>query len=260
MTSSQRDLAEQTCEAPPVGGAEGPAASRDGASRAISPEAGAGLGQSVVVAQPGVSGGKGSPAPILSSDPVQSGTDFAAVLERVETAAREWGLRPDHPEGQFVSALMGAIDWTGRVIEAAQAEFKQMFSQNQDTAEKELERARLITKAADLALSQARSAQISLQVEQENLVYRMVKEVLPLFLEKLQGALVVREKSWNEGVSQRRYAMVGLMTLGVFLGGYAACSWQDRAATTLLSRCMAHQVPANDRLYCDVSGFGLAEK
>ncbi len=34
---------------------------------------------------------------------------FATVMERVETAALQWGARKDEPEGRFVSALLGAI-------------------------------------------------------------------------------------------------------------------------------------------------------
>ena len=257
MTSSQQDLAQQTCEAPPdVGGAEGPASSRDGVTPAG--DGPAVTGGPAVTAQPGAPAGKEPSPPILSVAPVQSGKDFAAVLQRVEEAARQWGLRPDHPEGQFVSALLGAIDWSGRVIETAQAEFKLMFRQDRDTAELELARAREITKAANIALSQARTAQIALQVEQENLVFRMMKEVMPLFIEKLQGALVLREESWNAGVRRRRYAVTGLVTLGLFLGGYGVCAWQNRGATSLLGQCMAHPVPSNGRIYCDVTGFGQA--
>jgi hypothetical protein len=201
-----------------------------------------------VTVQPGGSTGKLAPAPILSSDPVRSAEDFAAVLKRVETAAREWGLRPNHPEGQFVSALMGAIEWTGRVIETARADFK-------DTAALELARAKQITKAAEAALGQARTAQISLQCEQENLVYRMMKEVMPLFVTKLCETLAQREQSWNGGLRPRRYVVTGLLTLGLFLGGYAVCAWQVRGATSFLGQCMAHQVSANGRTYCEVTGF-----
>src|SRR5258708_33657734 len=49
--------------------------------------------------------------------------EFAAVLRQVEEAAREWGVRPDQLEGRFVSALMAAIGWSGRVSAAAQEEF-----------------------------------------------------------------------------------------------------------------------------------------
>ena len=201
-----------------------------------------------VTVQPGAYTGKVAPAPVLSSDPVRSWEDFAAVRERVETAAREWGLRPNHPEGQFVSALMGAIEWTGRVIETARADFK-------DTAALELARAKQITKAAEAALGQARTAQIALQCEQENLVYRMMKEVMPLFVTKLCETLAQREKTWNGGLRPRRYVVTGLLTLGLFLGGYAVCAWQVRGATSFLGQCMAHQVSANGRTYCEMTGF-----
>jgi hypothetical protein len=64
--------------------------------------------------------------------------EFAAVLRQVEEAAREWGVRPDQLEGRFVSALMAAIGWSGRVSAAAQEEFKTLFRQQREACEREL--------------------------------------------------------------------------------------------------------------------------
>ena len=184
--------------------------------------------------------------------------EFSELVGAVRTTAREWGVRPDSLEGRFVSALLGTTEWLGRLNASSQANFAAIGRQNRDAAALELARAREITKAANIALSQARTAQIALQVEQENLVFRMMREVMPLFVERLQGALVVREESCNAGVRRRRYAVAGLVTLGLFLGGYAVCAWQDRGATSLLGHCMAHPVPSNGRIFCDVTGFGQA--
>jgi len=185
--------------------------------------------------------------------------EFAALVGAVRTTAREWGVRPDSLEGRFVSALLGTTEWLGRLNASSQANFAAIGRQNRDAAALELARAKEITKAANIALSQARTAQIALQVEQENLVFRMMKEVMPLFIEKLQGALVLREESWNAGVRRRRYAVTGLVTLGLFLGGYGVCAWQNRGATSLLGQCMAHPVSSsNGRIYCDVTDFGQA--
>jgi hypothetical protein len=86
----------------------------------------------------------------------------------------------------------------------------------------------------------------------------MMKEVMPLFVTKLCETLAQREKSWNGGLRPRRYVVTGLLTLGLFLAGYAACAWQDRGATGLLGQCISHQVSANGRIYCEMTGFGQA--
>ena len=44
-------------------------------------------------------------------------------LGEVEAAAREWGVRPDHPEGRFVTALMQAQSGLADVALAAAGTF-----------------------------------------------------------------------------------------------------------------------------------------
>jgi hypothetical protein len=185
--------------------------------------------------------------------------EFAAVLRQVEAAAREWGVRPDQLEGRFVSALMAAIGWSGRVSAAAQEEFKTLFRQQREACERELASAREITRAAHAGLTQARTALIVLQVEKENLTAKMIKETLPLFAERLKGALIIREKRWNEDVKRRRLATAGMVTLGLVFGGYGLRVWQDGMATSALERwCLAHPLQASGHIYCDMTSFGLA--
>jgi hypothetical protein len=163
-------------------------------------------------------------------------------------------------EGRFVSALTAAIAEMARVSDVARDEFKRAFQQNREAAELELERARQISRAANISLSQARNALIGLEVERENAIVRMIHETLPLFAERLQGALIIREKSWNEGQRFKRYALVVTVTLGLVLGGYGWRAWQDSEAVTVLGRCLSHTLEGNGRLYCDVTGFIAASK
>jgi hypothetical protein len=181
--------------------------------------------------------------------------DFATALREVEEAAREWGIRKDEPEGRFVSALMCAVASVGRISDGAGAEFQTLFREYREAAAHDLSMARELARSGQIALSQARNAQIALQVEQENVVMRMIKETLPLFAEKLKGALVLREKRWNDDVRRRRYAATGLLTLGIFLAGYALSTWQGWGATSALGACLAHPLEANGRIYCDVTRF-----
>ena len=186
--------------------------------------------------------------------------DVTTALRRVTDAAREWGVRPHLMEGRFVSALMAAIAEVARVSDAARDEFKRAFQQNREAADLELERAREITRAANISLSQARNALIGLEVERENAIVRMIHETLPVFAERLQGALIIREKSWNEGQRFKRYALVATVTLGLVVGGYGWRAWQDTGATTVLDRCLSHTVEGNGRIYCDVTGFVAVSK
>jgi hypothetical protein len=189
--------------------------------------------------------------------------DVTTALRRVNDAAREWGVRPHLMEGRFVSALTAAIAQMARVSDAARDEFKRAFQQNRDAAALELERAREITKAANISLSQARNALIGLEAERENAVVRMIHETLPLFADKLQSAIVIREKSWNEGQRFERYAMVAAATVGLVAGGYTWRAWQDSYATTAMTAmadCLAHPLSGNGHLYCDVTSFSRPGK
>jgi len=196
------------------------------------------------------------PAPAAPIDiPLAAGHDFAMVLRRVQDAAREWGIRPDLMEGKFVSALMAAVEWSGRVSQSAQVEFRALHQKQRDLAELELARAREITKATNAALGQARSALINLQVERENVTLRMIHETMPMFATELRKALIYRVKDESDGLRMRRFFVAALLTLCVFVGGFGLRAWNDSAAVGALGHCLSHPLQAQGRIYCDVTSF-----
>ena len=83
---------------------------------------------------------------------------------------------------------------------------------------------------------------ISLEVEQENLTVRMIKEPLPLFAERPKDALVIRERRWNDDVKRRRFATAGLVVLGLVSGGYGVHEWQVWDATSGFEWCPWNQL------------------
>ena len=185
--------------------------------------------------------------------------DYAAVLKTVQDAAREWGVRHDLMEGKFVSALLGAVEWLGRVNQAAQAEFRQIAQKQSDAAKVELARAEALTKATNATLGQARSALINLQVERENVTVRMIHETMPLFAEKMRDVLVTRINDENATLRLKRGLLAGLVAVGFTLGGYGVRAWSDRDAVGALERCLTTPLQAQTagqlHLYCDVTRF-----
>jgi hypothetical protein len=185
--------------------------------------------------------------------------DFAVVLRTVQDAAREWGVRHDMMEGKFVSALLGAVEWLGRVNQAAQAEFRQIAQKQSDAAKVELARAEALTKATNATMGQARSALINLQVERENVTVRMIHETMPMFAEELRKALVIRVSDETSALKLKRGLLAGFVAVGVFLGGYGVRAWADHDAVGALERCLAKPLQAQTagqlHLYCDVTGF-----
>ena len=200
-----------------------------------------------------VSGGPDKASPV---DAAAWEKELQGLISSVEKAAEEWGLRPDSREGKFVSALLGTTRWLGRLSLSAQARSEEVARLSRDASTIELVRAREITKASNLSLQQARTAFLGLQVERETTVARMIDETLPMFAERLQGALVIREKLWAEDQRRRRYAMVALVTLGVFLGGYVLRAWQDGGPLDAFGQwCLTHQQQSQGHAFCDVTGF-----
>jgi len=195
-----------------------------------------------------------------------------AAVTRLRTAAegliavgRAEGIEPQGPLGQWLNAQAEALRALAEILGAQELRFEELMRNVNAAASAELEKlvaaAALgndVVRAGEVALRQARTAQISLQVEKENLTAMMVKETLPLFVERLKEALIIRERRWNDDVKRRRLATAGLVTLGLVFGGYAAHVWQAWTATGAYDWCWAHPLPARGRVYCDMTGFGIA--
>jgi hypothetical protein len=195
-----------------------------------------------------------------------------AAVTRLRTAAegliavgRAEGIEPQGPLGQWLDAQAEALRALAEILGAQELRFEELMRNVNAAASAELEKLVVaaalgndVVRAGEVALRQARTAQISLQVEKENLTAMMAKETLPLFVERLKEALIIRERRWNDDVKRRRLATAGLMTLGLVFGGYAAHVWQAWTATGAYDWCWAHPLPASGRVYCDMTGFGIA--
>ena len=192
-------------------------------------------------------------------------TGLRTAAEGLIAVGRAEGIEPQGPLGQWLNAQAEALGALAEILGAQELRFEELMRNVNAAASAELEKlvaaAALgndVVRAGEVALRQARTAQISLQVEKENLTAMMVKETLPLFVERLKEALIIRERRWNDDVKRRRLATAGLVTLGLVFGGYAAHVWQAWTATGAYDWCWAHPLPASGRVYCDMTGFGIA--
>ena len=194
-----------------------------------------------------------------SSSEGPSATDWVAELRRqceeVKLAAEEWAVRWNAPEGRFVSALLGTVEALGRVSVAVQGAIDRAAQQSRKAAEAELAQARELRGAAEAALRQVRNAQASLVVEHENVTLRMIEETLPMFAQRLQEVLVIREQRWNADVRRKRYAVAGAVALGVFLAGYALSSWQDSGQVAAVDRCLDQPLVYHGHYYCRIDSL-----
>ena len=83
----------------------------------------------------------------------------------------------------------------------------------------------------------------------------MIDQTLPLFVERLEKVLVIRERAWNEEVKQRRYATAAAVVMLIFLGGYTLSWWQDSARLAAMDYCWTHPLQAAGHTYCRIDGM-----
>jgi len=184
--------------------------------------------------------------------------EFAGIRRTVEDAAREWGLRPDEPEGQFVSALLGAIGWFARLHEAAMQRLEAVASERAAVAKMQLDAAAELRRHADAALHQARTAMIQEEVIRETLVVRMIEQTFPMFAERLQKCLFIKEWVVNTGIRQRRFYLNAGIAVAVVLGSYVAGRFDQPGpsrAAAIGTYCDAKAFLSGGHFYCLMDDF-----
>ncbi|MGC2297827.1 MAG: hypothetical protein WA476_03420 [Acidobacteriaceae bacterium] len=185
-------------------------------------------------------------------DPKDWVAEFRRQTEAIRAAAGEWAIRWQEPEGRFISSLLGAIEIVGRLTISVQSAIDAAAKESRTAAEAELAKARDLQQSAHLALMQARNLQLGAITEQENVTIRMIDQTLPLFVERLEKVLVIREQRWNTDVKRRRYAAAGAVVLAVFLAGFGLSWWQDRDRVAAMDQCLDHPLQAAGHYYCSI--------
>jgi len=189
-------------------------------------------------------------------------TGLRTAAEGLIAVGRAEGIEPQGPLGQWLDAQAEALRALAEILGAQELRFEELMRNVNAAASAELEKLVVaaalgndVVRAGEVALRQARTAQISLQVEKENLTAMMVKETLPLFVERLKEALIIRERRWNDDVKRRRLATTGAAVLGLVFGGYGIHVWQSWEATTTQEWCLWNQLQSNGHIFCDLTIF-----
>jgi hypothetical protein len=175
---------------------------------------------------------------------------------------RAEGIEVDGPLGQWLDAQALALLGLADVLQAQEKRVEDFLSRIEASAAAELHNLHEAIKGAnhvvsqgEFAVRQARQVQIGVVVEREHMVQQMMTQTLPLFAEKLKGALVIREQGWNAKARDRRYAIAAAISTALFLIGYAVSWWQDSGQVAAFNRCMTHPVQFEGQLYCPAAGL-----
>jgi hypothetical protein len=187
-----------------------------------------------------------------------------SAKEQLVAAGRAEGIEPEGPLGKWLEAQAEALLALAETLNGHELRLSEQMNKITEAARTELQKLAAATelgnnvvRAGEVALRQARNAQIVLAVEKENLTRKMINETLPLFAERLKGALVIREKWWNEKVKRRQWAVAVLAAFGLSGFGYGMHVWQTWNGMSAFEWCWAHPLPSGGHVYCDMTGFGI---
>lgn len=167
----------------------------------------------------------------VDTEAAKAARELEQVVQQTEVAARDWGVRPDHLEGRFVSALLGCLTWLGRIMQATVADLKASGQDTRAAAAAELETLRTASKTALRVLQQAETALASSDVQRQMAVEQFVETIAPDIVKVLGKVLVIRERRYNWAVHWGRAAGIATVAGGLLFGGYMWGSWHpDNAA------------------------------
>lgn len=162
----------------------------------------------------------------VETEAAKAARELEQVVQQTEVAARDWGVRPDHLEGRFVSALLGCLTWLGRIMQATVADLKASGQDARAAAAAELETLRNASKAALRVLQQAETALASSDVQRQMAVEKFVETIAPQIVKVVGSAVVIRERRYNWTVHWGRAAGIATVAGGLLFGGYVWGSWR----------------------------------
>src|ERR1700733_5777554 len=100
----------------------------------------------------------GRPAQPAALETASLRADFQARLQALRDAAQAWGLQPNHPEGVFISTMVGTQSGFADLALSLAEELHAVVLQARATAVEELARQRVVTEETRYALGEASAA------------------------------------------------------------------------------------------------------
>ena len=184
------------------------------------------------------------------------------AVEQLRLVGRAEGIEVDGPLGQWLEAQADALRVLADVLDDQDQRVGDLLFRIEGAAnaqvlvlQEAIQGANHVVKQGEFVLRQARTAQMGVVVERDHLVQKMVKETLPLFAEKLKGALVIKEEGWNAKARDKRLGIAAAIVLAVFTCGYMLSWWQDSGQVAAFNRCVAHPVQFDQQLFCPAAGL-----
>ena len=156
---------------------------------------------------------------------------LAEEIARVESAARDWGFHVDALEGQFVRALLKAIEETGKINLAVLGDLEALFERARREGEADRRRIERMVEVGVNALAMAHQAtekpvlRASAPRGRSTTRLRGLPRRCRAGLVGKPEMVVSKQTERNRREPSRRAAWVGAAALAGFIGGYGTMRW-----------------------------------
>jgi hypothetical protein len=175
---------------------------------------------------------EGTPAAKGATPPGHRDFSLAEEIARVEKAALDWGAHVDELEGQFIRALLMAIEETGKTNLAALGDLEALLERARREGEADRRRIERMIEAGANALMMANRAAEDAGMASAH-AQRMVDESVAGIQARMSKALVEACPQWlifEQKVRHRLYAWrlaawVAVAAVAVFIAGGATMQW-----------------------------------
>ena len=201
--------------------------------------------------------------------------DFQARLEALKIAAKEWGLQPEHPEGIFVSTMIGTQAGFAELALSLGEALHAIVRDARATAENELARQRVLTQQTRAALENASGAIVNmekdgrdtlarLEVEKTKVTTQLIDRIVPDMIRGVKDALVIKERRRDRNMEWTRALGAGGIALALVVSGYVWGTWSDwgmasriESVGAAVERCQVTSKWADDKgqRLCQMSDF-----
>ena len=217
----------------------------------------------------------GRPAQPVALETAPLRADFQAQLQALRDAAEAWGVRPDHPEGLFVSTMIGTQAGFVDVALALAEALDGVVQSARMAAEDELAKQRVVTERTRQTLAKAngvienldRGARLAIErieVEKTEVLTQLVRDILPDMTRGVRKALVIRERRYNHEREWGRALCIGALMVSLVFTGYLWGTWSDWGLTariqnigSAMERCQLTSRWADDKgnRLCEMNDF-----
>ena len=151
--------------------------------------------------------------------------DLRAAAAEMENAAWREGIDPTGPLGAFVTSMSSAISLLADICERQAGAVVGTVHDARTMADSELKKLQVANKAVVALQAQAQNALAVSEVQVEKVVGKFVASVAPEIVRQISGAVVLRERRYNQSALWGRAAAIAGVACCLVLGGYTWRAW-----------------------------------